>query len=69
MKAGEQRYFDPQTLAVLRDVLEDAWNSLPPERQGLTTKSALAQGILRRAAEGERDPLRLRAAALVAIFA
>ena len=59
--------YDPQTLELLRKVLDDAWVSLPPERQAMMLKSDLAQRILKRAAEGERDPSRLRAAAVVDI--
>jgi len=55
---------DRETIALLRSVLDDAWNSLPSEVQATTRKSEVAQRILKSAAKGERDRERLRAAAL-----
>lgn len=57
-------YYDPQTVAVLRQTLEDAWASLPPEQRVLMTRAMLAERILRSAAQGERDPTRLLEAAM-----
>jgi hypothetical protein len=48
--------FDPETVSTLRQVLDDAWESLK--------KTALAERILKSAAKGERDRKRLRDAAL-----
>jgi hypothetical protein len=59
-------YFDPETVSLLRAALADAWDSLGPEQQAMTAQSVLAEGILHLAALGERDPKRLRAAALMA---
>ena len=56
--------FDPETIAVLRQVLEDSWGSLRPDQQRATLKTELAQRILAAAANGERDPIRLRERAL-----
>jgi hypothetical protein len=56
--------FDPETIALLRSVLDDAWDSLLPEVQAGTQKTALAERILKSAAKGERDRGRLRDAAL-----
>jgi hypothetical protein len=67
MKATESFCYDPKTLQFLRKVLDDSWAALPPERRAVTPKSELALRILRRAAAGERDPVRLRAAAVVGI--
>jgi hypothetical protein len=56
--------FDPETVSLLREVLEGAWATLSPHQQAQTSRSALASRILRYAAQGERDPIRLRACAL-----
>jgi hypothetical protein len=56
-------YFDPQTLELLRRILDDAWHSLPSDHE--LRKSEMAARMLKRAAEGERDPARLRAAAII----
>jgi hypothetical protein len=57
-------YFDPETVAFLRETLDDAWACLSPELQAKMQKTALAERILKSAARGERDRKRLRAAAL-----
>jgi hypothetical protein len=57
-------YFDPETVALLRTTLDRAWVSLPPSRQAVTSRSILAERILKAAAQGERDPERLHALAL-----
>jgi hypothetical protein len=57
-------YFDPDTIALLRTTLDHAWASLEPGQQVVTSRSILAERILRAAARGERDPDRLRAHAL-----
>jgi hypothetical protein len=56
--------YDPDTLMVLRNALDEAWALLPDNRKSTSQKSDMAQRILKRAAEGVRDPVRLRAAAL-----
>ena len=56
--------FDIETLTVLRTVLDDVWELLSPEQQAQTTKSLVATRLLEAAAAGERDPGRLRDAAL-----
>ena len=58
--------YDPETLMVLRNALDEAWALLPDNRKSTSQKSDMAQRILKKAAEGIRDPGRLRAAALVA---
>jgi hypothetical protein len=55
--------FSPETLKLLQSVLDDAWESLTPEKRARTTKSLVASRILEVAAAGERNPVRLRAAA------
>jgi hypothetical protein len=58
---GERaHFFDPKTVAMLRDVLEDAWSRLPAG-QTEVTRSLLAERILKAAKAGERNPVRLRA--------
>ena len=56
-------YFDPDTIALLRITLDRAWASLPESQQAATSRSMLAERILKAAAQGERDPDRLRAQA------
>ena len=50
---------------MLRGVLDEVWDALPPARQARMPKSEMAERILRRAADGERDRARLKAAALL----
>jgi hypothetical protein len=61
--------FDTETVSLLRATLDDAWASLRPEQRAITSQSILAEGILKLAAEGERNPKRLRDAALMAVAA
>ena len=62
----EPAYFDLETVALLREVLEDAWALLRPEQRGATMlKTTLAERILKSAAQGERDRDRLLDAALM----
>jgi hypothetical protein len=56
-------YFDPYTVALLRTTLDRAWASLPPSQQAIMSRSILAERILKAAAQGDRDPDRLRARA------
>jgi hypothetical protein len=56
--------FDPETVALLRETLDDAWASLRPEQQATMQKTVLAERILKSAADGERDRKHLRDAAL-----
>jgi hypothetical protein len=51
----------------LRETLEEAWAALGPEQQATMQKTALAERILKSAADGERDRKRLRDAALMDI--
>ena len=62
-------YFDRETVSLLRAALADAWARLGPEQQASTSPSILAEGILNSAARGERDPERLRDAALMVLAA
>jgi hypothetical protein len=57
-------YFDAETVALMRTTLDRAWDSLPTGQQAVTSRSILAERILKAAAQGERDPDRLRARAI-----
>ena len=61
--------FDPETLSLLRQTLDDAWESLTPVQRAMTSRTLLAERILKSAANGERDPERLRNEALLLLFA
>jgi hypothetical protein len=65
MQQVENRCYDPETIETLRVALDEAWESLPPAKQALTSRTDLAERILALAAIGERDPIRLRSGALV----
>ena len=56
-------FFDPETIAMLRGVLDDAWSCLPAGQTNVT-RSLLAERILKAAKNGERDPVRLRTRAI-----
>jgi hypothetical protein len=54
--------FDPETIALMKKAFEDACSRIPPRR-------AVARSILlRAAANGERDPVRLRTRALIGVL-
>jgi hypothetical protein len=65
MDGKESVYFDLETVALLRETPDDAWASLRSEHQATMLKTTLAERILKSAAQGERDPARLRDAALM----
>ena len=52
--------YDPETIELLRTVLDDAWAALQPHHQQKTSKARMAQCILRYASHGEMNPDRLR---------
>ena len=58
------RFYDSETVMLLRGVLDDAWERLTFEQRAQTQKSEVALRILRLAQRGERDPMRLRAGAI-----
>jgi hypothetical protein len=64
----ERGAYDPETLNTLRAVLDEAWSSLSSEQQARISKSEMALRILRLAQRGERDPGKLRAAAILEVF-
>ena len=49
---------------MLRNAFDEAWALLPDDRKSERQQSDMAQRILKKAAEGVRDPVRLRAYAL-----
>jgi hypothetical protein len=65
MKDNGPAYFDLETIALLREVLDDAWTSLRPEQRATMLKTTLAERVLKAAAQGERDRDRLLDAALM----
>ena len=67
MERGKDASFDPETVGLLKEALDGAWSRLSPHQQALTSRSVLAKRILRAAADGERDPVRLQTRALFSI--
>jgi hypothetical protein len=64
MSSAAHTSFDLQTVALLREVLDDAWATLSYKERVGSTKSLLAERVLKAAAQGERDRARLVEAAL-----
>jgi hypothetical protein len=64
MGFSETGSFDPETITLLRTVLDDTWASLSSDEQASLNKGDLAACILKLAGQGESDPNRLRAFAL-----
>jgi len=56
--------YDPETITIMKGVLEDAWSQISVEEQRRITKTDVATRILNAAANGERDPALLRERAL-----
>ena len=65
MDGNKPAYFDLDTVALLRETLDDAWDCLRPQQQATMLKTTLAERILKAAAQGERDRDRLRKVALM----
>jgi hypothetical protein len=63
MEDARVAFFDPETVAMLREVLDDAWSCLPPGQTNVP-RSLLAERILKAAKAGERDPAKLRTRAI-----
>jgi hypothetical protein len=55
MSKAEPSYFDPSTLSVLREVLNDAWACLSSKQREQTARSLIAKRILKAASAGQRD--------------
>lgn len=63
MPEATPAFFDPNTVAMLREVLDDAWSRLPAGQTNVN-RSMLAERILEAAKAGERNPAKLRAHAI-----
>jgi len=63
--AAENGHLDPETLAVLKVVFDEARRSLPPHRQTQEIQSELAARILRLAVQCQLDSAELRVRALM----
>ena len=61
---GQSGMYDPETVALLKATAMEAWASLRPAQRARVSRSVLVAGLLKSAAQGERDPERLRDAAL-----
>jgi len=47
MMAKAAPHFDAETIALMKMVLDEAWNRLPPKRQATMLKTSLAERILK----------------------
>ena len=61
--------FDSNALNVLQAAVDHALRNLPPDQQTPQTKDRMAKAVMRVAAQGERDPIRLNGIAVTAITA
>src|SRR5271163_2275565 len=61
--------FDSEALAFLQAAVDRAWGTLPLDRRTPVVKERMAKAVMRSAAQGERDPVRLKAIAAAAVLA
>ena len=54
----------PETIKLLQNVLDETWESLRPDERARTSKEQIAMRLFDKARAGERDPFRLRIAAV-----
>jgi hypothetical protein len=66
MDTPKGKLFRPEEINTMRTALDEAQTFLPAARRTPTMKATLASRILAAAAKGERDPIQLRIAALLA---
>lgn len=59
--------FQPELIELMKAVLDDAAATLPEWKRTSSMKAEIASHILECAAKGERDPVALRTAALLAV--
>jgi hypothetical protein len=59
--------FQPELIELMKSVLDDATAMLPEAKRTSTMKAEIASQILACAAKGERDPVALKMAALLAV--
>jgi hypothetical protein len=64
MRGFHNSSFDPPTLVVLEAAFDEAWLTLKSVGNKTVKPDELARAVLRRAMEGERDPVRLHDGAL-----
>jgi len=64
-----QSNFDPDTITVLTESLEEGWDTLRYIGNTSITREALARRLLDLARDGERNPSRMCTAALVGLLA
>jgi hypothetical protein len=57
--------FQPETIKLMKSALDQAATSLPDAKRTTAMKVTLASRILKAAAKGERDPIKLKNAALL----
>jgi hypothetical protein len=57
----------PETIKLLQTVLDETWEALRPEERSRTSKRQIATRLFDKARAGERDPFRLRVAAVAGI--
>jgi hypothetical protein len=63
------RAYSPETIALMRSVLDDTWTRLSPLQQIQHPRSLIAERLLQAVADGERDPVMLRTLALAGVVA
>ena len=56
--------FDPKEIVRLKAVLSEVVLSLPKQQRSCEMQASVAEQLLKLAAEGEKDPIRLRERAL-----
>jgi hypothetical protein len=59
--------FQPELIELMKAVLDDVTAMLPEAKRTSTMKAEIASQILGCAAKGERDPIALKKAALLAV--
>ena len=59
--------FQPELIELIKTVLDDATAMLPEAKRTSATRAEIASHILACAAKGERDPVALKIAALLAV--
>jgi hypothetical protein len=67
MRSLQGGAFDPETVALMKTALDEAWASLTEEQRARRTPNELASRIVRLAKQGERDPVRLRTFAMTEV--
>jgi hypothetical protein len=59
--------FQPELIELMKSVLEDATATLPEAKRTSAMKAEIASHILALAAKGERNPVKLKMSALLAV--